>query len=316
MKRTIGVLAGGDSPEREVSLLSGRGVFDALQRRGNSVRFVEIDTLDDLVPGLKGIDVAFNCLHGGSGEDGTVRMLLDVMGIPSIGSGPLACSRAMDKAQAKAIFRSKDIPTPAGVSADAESIETKIRDAVDTLTLPMILKPQNGGSTISVLRVEAEADLLPAAQSILSESDSVLIEPFISGRELTVGVLRIEGGEIALPVIEIRFPGDLFDYRAKYTDGEAEFLAPAPLSPDVAERVQIFSLQAHQALDCYGFSRVDLRLGEDGVPYVLEANTLPGMTPLSDFPRAAAVHGIEYDELVEIMLATAEVEAEAGVPSD
>ena len=105
MKRTIGVLAGSDSPEREVSLLSGRGVFDALQRRGHSVRLIEIDTLDDLVPGLKGIDVAFNCLHGGSGEDGTVRMLLDVMGIPSVGSGPLACSRAMNKAQAKALWR-------------------------------------------------------------------------------------------------------------------------------------------------------------------------------------------------------------------
>ena len=306
MKRMIGILAGGDSPEREVSLLSGRGVFDALQRREHSVRLVEIDTLDDLVPGLKGIDVAFNCLHGGSGEDGTVRMLLDVMGIPSIGSGPLACSRAMDKAQAKTIFQSKDIPTPAGVSLDAESIEAKIREAVDTLTFPMILKPQSGGSTISVHRVGAEADLLPVAQSILAGFDSVLIEPFISGRELTVGILQIEGVEIALPVIEIRFPGDLFDYAAKYTDGEAEFLAPAPLSPDVAERVQSFSLQAHQTLDCYGFSRVDLRLGEDGVPYVLEVNTLPGMTPISDLPRAAAVHGIEYDDLVEIMLATAE----------
>ncbi|MCK5247957.1 D-alanine--D-alanine ligase [Candidatus Bipolaricaulota bacterium] len=306
MKRMIGILAGGDSPEREVSLLSGRGVFDALQRREHSVRLVEIDTLDDLVPGLKGIDVAFNCLHGGSGEDGTVRMLLDVMGIPSIGSGPLACSRAMDKAQAKTIFQSKDIPTPAGVSLDAESIEAKIREAVDTLTFPMILKPQGGGSTISVHRVEAEADLLPVAQSILAEFDSMLIEPFIPGRELTVGILQIEGVEIALPVIEIRFPGDLFDYAAKYTDGEAEFLAPAPLSPDVAERVQSFSLQAHQTLDCYGFSRVDLRLGEDGVPYVLEVNTLPGMTPISDLPRAAAVHGIEYDDLVEIMLATAE----------
>ncbi len=306
MKRTIGVLAGGDSPEREVSLLSGKGVFDALQRRGHSVRFVEIDTLDDLVPGLNGVDVAFNCLHGGSGEDGIVRMLLDVMGIPSIGSGPLACSRAMDKTQAKALFRSKDIPTPAGVSVDTESLEVKLREAVDTLTFPMILKPQNGGSTIAVHRVEAEADLLPTAQSILAEFDSVLIEPFISGRELTVGILRVEGEEIALPVIEIRFPGDLFDYGAKYTAGQAEFLAPAPLPLDVAERVQALSLQAHQALDCYGFSRVDSRLGEDGVPYVLEVNTLPGMTPISDLPRAAAVNGIEYDELVEIMLSTAE----------
>ncbi len=306
MKRTIGVLAGSDSPEREVSLLSGRGVFDALQRRGHSVRLIEIDTLDDLVPGLKGIDVAFNCLHGGSGEDGTVRMLLDVMGIPSVGSGPLACSRAMNKAQAKALFRSKDIPTPVGVSAGAESLEAKLREAIDTLTFPMILKPQSGGSTISVHRVGAEADLLPVAQSILVEFDSVLIEPFISGRELTVGILRIAGEEIALPVIEIQFPGDLFDYGAKYTDGEAEFLAPAPLPPDVAERVQAIALRAHQALDCYGFSRVDLRLGEDGVPYVLEVNTLPGMTPISDLPRAAAVNGIEYDELVEIMLSTAE----------
>lgn len=306
MKRTIGILAGGDSPEREVSLLSGRGVFDALQRRGHSVRFVEIDTLDDLVPGLNGVNVGFNCLHGGSGEDGIVRMLLDVMGIPSIGSGPLACSRAMDKTQAKALFRSKDIPTPAGVSVDTELLEAKLREAVDTLTFPMILKPQNGGSTIAVHRVEAEADLLPAAQSILAEFDSVLIEPFISGRELTVGILRIEGEEVALPVIEIRFPGDLFDYGAKYTAGQAEFLAPAPLAPDVAERVQAIALRAHQALDCYGFSRVDLRLGEDGVPYVLEVNTLPGMTPISDLPRAAAVNGIEYDELVEIMLSTAE----------
>lgn len=306
MEQVIGVLAGGDSPEREVSLLSAKGVFDALQRREHSVRLIEIDTLDDLIPGLNGIDAAFNCLHGGSGEDGTVQLLLDVMGISSIGSGPLACARAMHKAQAKAIFRSKDIPTPAGVSAEPESLEAKLREAVDTLAFPMILKPQNGGSTISVYRVEAEADLLPVAQSILAGFDSLLVEPFISGRELTVGILRLDGEEIALPVIEIRFPGDLFDYGAKYTAGEAEFLAPAPLPPDVAQQVQDIALRAHQALDCYGFSRVDLRLGEDGVPYVLEVNTLPGMTPLSDLPRAAAVYGIEYDELVEIMLSTAQ----------
>ena len=305
MQQMIGVLAGGDSPEREVSLLSGRGVFDALQRRGYPARLVEIDTLDDLVPGLRGIDVAFNCLHGGSGEDGTVALLLDVMGIPTIGSGPLACARAMDKAQAKVLFRSKDVPTPAGVSADADSLAAKLQEAVETLAFPMILKPLNGGSTISVHRVETEANLLPAAQSILAHFDTVLIEPFISGRELTVGILLIEGEEIPLPVIEIRFPGDLFDYEAKYTDGQAEFLAPAPLFLEVAKQVQNIALRAHQALDCCGFSRVDLRLSEDGIPYVLEVNTLPGMTPLSDLPRAAALQGIEYDDLVEIMLSTA-----------
>ena len=306
MQKTIGILAGGDSPERKVSLLSGKGVYDALQRRGYSARMVKIDTLDDLVPGLRGIDVAFNCLHGDSGEDGTVRLLLDVIGIPTIGSRPLACARAMDKAQAKTIFRSKDIPTPASVSADPETLEVKLREAVDTLTFPMILKPQNGGSTISVHRVETEADLLPVAQSILADFDTVLIEPFISGRELTVGILLVEGEEIPLPVIEIRFSGILFDYQAKYTAGQAEFLAPAPLTLEVAKQVQDIALRAHQALDCYGFSRVDLRLGEDGVPYVLEVNTLPGMTPLSDLPRAAAVIGIGYDDLVEIMLSTTE----------
>lgn len=304
-RQMIGVLAGGDSPERNISLLSGAGVFNALERLGHSARLVEIKTLDDLVPGLGGIDIAFNCLHGGAGEDGTVQLLLDVMGIPTIGSGPLACARAMDKAKAKEIFRSKDLPTPAGVSAKAESLEAKLREAIDTLSFPMILKPQNGGSTISVLRVETEAELLPAAGAILADFDTVLIEPFIFGRELTVGILLIDGDEVALPVIEIQFPGQTFDYEAKYTDGGATFLAPAPLSLEVASHIQDIALRAHQALDCYGFSRVDFRLGDDGVPYILEVNTLPGMTPMSDLPRAAAVHGIEYDDLVEMMLSTA-----------
>ena len=306
MQKTVGVLAGGDSPERNVSLLSGAGVFDALRRLGHSARMVEINSLDELVPGLEGIDIAFNCLHGGAGEDGTVQLLLDVMGIPTIGSDALACARAMDKAQAKAIFRSKDLPTPPSVSLDAESLDAKLEKAVKTLTFPMVLKPQNGGSTIAVQCAENEANLHVIAQSILGEFETVLIEPFIAGRELTVGILLVEGIEIPLPVIEIRFPGDLFDYNAKYTDGQAEFLAPAPLTLEEAQYVQDIALRAHQSLGCYGFSRVDFRLREDGIATLLEVNTLPGMTPLSDLPRAAAVQGIEYDELVGIMLSTSE----------
>ena len=304
-KTTIGVLTGGDSPERDVSLLSGNGVFAALQRLGHAARLVEIDTLDDLVPGLRGIDVAFNCLHGGSGEDGTGQILLEVMGIATIGSGPLACARAMDKVQAKALFRSKEVPTPASLSFDAESLDKALQEAIDTLGLPLIMKPQDGGSTIAVHRVTTPDQAVSAARSILATFDRVLVEPFISGRELTVGVLEIDREDVALPVIEIRFPGDLFDYKAKYTEGEAEFLAPAPLSPDVASCVQDVAVQAHQALSCHGFSRVDIRLSEEGIPYVLEVNALPGMTPLSDLPRAAALIGIEYDDLVERMLSTA-----------
>jgi len=305
MSRTVGVLVGGDSPERDVSLSSGRGVLDALLRREYTARRIEIDTLDDLVPGLVGIDVAFNCLHGGSGEDGTVRLLLDAMDIPTIGSSALASARAMDKSQAKAIFRASRIPTPAAVDADAESLPSAVGEALDSIGLPMILKPRNGGSTIAVFRVEEASRIAPLARSILEDFDGVLLEAFIAGRELTVGILENEGEPFALPVIEIRCAGDLFDFEAKYSDGEAEFLAPAPLPADTAARVQDVALRAHQALDCSGFSRVDVRLGDDGVPYVLEVNTLPGMTPLSDLPRAAALVGILYDDLVERMLDTA-----------
>lgn len=313
MEQIIGVFAGGDSPEREVSLSSARGVFDALLRREHTPRMVEIGTLDDLVPGLNGIDFAFNCLHGGTGEDGTVQMLFEVLRIPYNGSGPLASARAMDKAQAKTIFRSKDLPTPAGVTVTADSLETGIHEAANTFGFPMIVKPRDGGSTISVHRVESEKKLQASIQSVLSEFGPALIEPFIAGRELTVGILRIDGEETPLPIIEIRYHGDLFDYGAKYTPGKAEFLEPAPLPPDVTAHVQDIALRAHKALGCFGFSRVDFRLGEDGIPYLLEVNTLPGMTPLSDLPRAAALISITYDDLVEIMLdtATSDNEAEA-----
>ena len=305
MKQTIGVLAGGDSPEREVSLLSGRGVFDALTRNDHSAKLIEIDRLDDLVRELDGINVAFNCLHGGTGENGTVRLLLDVMGIPTIGSGPLACARAMNKAQAKAIFRSAGIPAPDGVEADADSLSSAVSEAVESIGFPMIVKPRDGGSTLSVYRIDAVDQLLPQLDAVLANFDHVLLERFIIGRELTVGILALDGQEKALPVIEIRCTSDVFDYDAKYTVGKAEFLAPAPLPDDVASHMQDIALQAHRALGCSGFSRVDIRLGEDDVPYVLEVNTLPGMTPMSDLPRAAALIGIGYDTLVERMLETA-----------
>ncbi len=305
VNKMIGVLAGGDSPERNVSLLSGAGVLGALQRLGEAAQMVEIDTLDELVAGLADIDIAFNCLHGGAGEDGTVQLLLEVMGIPTIGSGPLASARAMDKARAKAIFESRDLPTPGGVSFDRSSVEAQLQVAIDQFSFPMIVKPQSGGSTIAVHCVETGSELSRAAQSVLDHASTVLVEPFVTGRELTVGILRVDDEDVALPVIEIRFPSGMFDYEAKYTEGIAEFLAPAPLSLEVAAHIQDLALRAHRALECHGFSRVDFRLGEDGTPYILEVNTLPGMTPLSDLPRAAALIGINYDNLVQRMLATA-----------
>jgi len=287
--------------------MSGKGVHQALVSRGYEANLIQVDALDDLVSQLRGIDVAFNCLHGGAGEDGTVSLLLEIIGIPTIGSDPLACARAMNKATAKEIFRSLEIPTPKGCAVTADT-RGQALDEAQTLGFPLIVKPASAGSTIAVHRVVNVADLNHRLETTLHHFDQILIEQFIVGRELTVGILLLDGVEQALPVIEIRFPDATFNYAAKYTDGVAEFLAPAPIEPEAASQVQAIALRAHQALGCSGFSRVDVRLGEDGIPYVLEVNTLPGMTPLSDLPRAAALVGIEYPDLVELMLSTATID--------
>ncbi len=309
-KRTIGVLAGGDSPERDISLISGSHVHRALVESGHDASLISIDSLDDLVSQLEGIDVVFNCLHGGAGEDGTVQLLLDVMGIPYAGSGARACLRAMEKSRSRAIFATQGIPIPEGLCFEEGDLATFLEKAIDALAFPMVIKPGNAGSTVAVSFVEREDDLRESAGSLLETFPSLVVEEYVEGREITVGVLRQDDSDQALPVIEIRIPGRLFDYEAKYTDGVAEFLAPAPLDAETAERLQVESLRAHEALGCSGFSRVDLRLGTDGNPYVLEVNTLPGMTPISDLPRAAAAAGIPYARLVDVMLGTADKEVD------
>jgi D-alanine-D-alanine ligase len=304
--RTIGVLAGGDSPERAISFISGDHVYAAFQEQGRSARLVVIGSLDDLFPALEDVEIAFNCLHGGSGEDGTVQLLLDLMGIPYAGSDARACARAMDKAQSKAIFETLRIPTPPGRALAGDDVTELVRQVRGAFPPPFVVKPVNLGSTIGVTKVERERDLAAVVKSVAEEHGSALVEPFVAGRELTVGILRQDGADRALPVVEILFPRALFDYEAKYSRGVAEFVVPAKLPEADARRVQDVSLRAHHALGCSGFSRVDLRLGEDGEAYVLEVNTLPGMTPMSDLPRAAAAAGIPFGDLVEIMLATAE----------
>jgi len=304
--QVVGVLAGGNSPERDISLSSASHVYRALLASGHPVSLISIDTLDDLVPQLTEIDVAFNCLHGGSGEGGTVQLLLDVLGIPYAGSGAQACFRAMHKPRTRAMFTTQEIPIPAGMSYETGDLSGFLQIAADRLGFPMVLKPGNGGSTVAVHFVERDAQLREAADAILVAFPSLVVEQYVEGREITVGILRQGDSDAPLPVIEIRIPGKLFDYEAKYTEGVAEFLAPAPIDSETAEQLQAVSLRAHEVLGCSGYSRVDLRLGTDGNPYVLEVNTLPGMTPISDLPRAADAAGISYKQLVSIMLTTAE----------
>ncbi len=309
-RRTIAVLAGGDSPERAVSLSSGENVHRALAELGYNTQLITIDNLNDLVPRLAGIDLVFSCLHGGSGENGTVQLLLDVMGIPYTGSGALASYRAMDKGEAKAVFLQKRVPAPAGLALGKQELDRFLSDVRERLSFPLVAKPRDAGSTLGVHIVYNADELAHSSLAIVEEFGTLLVEAFIAGRELTVGILRMNGRHVALPIVEVRSPGGFFDYDAKYTDGIAEFLTPAPLDVPTTELVQSAALRAHEALGCYGYSRVDVRLGDDGVPYVLEVNSLPGMTPMSDLPRSARAAGISYENLVVLMLATVDKDEE------
>jgi D-alanine-D-alanine ligase len=266
---------------------------------------LEIPSLAEVVSAVSAVDAVFICLHGGSGEDGTVQLLLEVMGVPYAGSGPQASALAMDKPRSKETFSARGIPVPRAVFRRDEEIPAFCDRARSDLGLPLVLKPCDQGSSLGVRILREEVELVPAAEAILSQFRSVFAEEYIPGRELTVGILRIDGEEKALPAVEILPTKTFFDYEAKYTEGASELVAPAPLPARTAARVAETALLAHRTLSCYGFSRVDLRLAEDGTPYVLEVNTLPGMTEHSLLPRAAEAAGIPLSCLVDRMLASA-----------
>jgi len=305
-KRRIGVLAGGDSPEREISLVSGEHVTAALHRLGYEAVLLTIKTTDDIVPALAGFDTVFNVLHGGAGEDGTIALLLDVLGITYPGSRPLACARAMDKVRAKDVISRYGVAVPPGdVFEDGKEIAAFCEDVLTRYGLPLVIKPRKQGSSIGVHIVESGDILVKTAEETQERFASFLIEKYIPGRELTVAILRTENGEEVLPIVEVVPRNDFFNYSSKYEDGMAEFIVPARLDEQTAEEIKRVSLAAHSALGCSGYSRVDIRLAPDGVPYVLEVNTNPGMTPMSDLPRAAAAAGIDFTTLVQMMLKTA-----------
>ncbi len=303
--KRIAVLAGGDSPEREVSLISGKTVESALQQLGCDSVLVAIDNANDIVPALTEGDTVFNVLHGGAGEDGTIALLLDVLGISYPGSRPQACARAMDKERTKDILTRNNIPVPPGrVCSDHQEIPSFCADTLEALDLPLVIKPISQGSSIGVHIVESETELLARAEDVAAQFGPFIIERYIPGRELTAAILDTGKGEQALPLVEIVPREGFFNYSAKYDEGMTEFIVPAQLDGQVAARVKEISLAAHRALGCSGYSRVDIRLADDGAPYVLEVNTNPGMTPMSDLPRAAAAAGIDFPSLVQMMLET------------
>lgn len=297
----VAVLCGGDSAEREISLRSGRNVFSALKRKGWDVDLLEIDTFDGLPQKLKPYSAVFNILHGGPGEDGTVQLLLELMGKAYVGSGPLASALAMDKVEAKKAFQGKGLPTPAWVLYQGGELESFGARAKE-LGFPLVLKPRREGSSVGVRIVREEAELLHHLREMAEKFPEFFAEKYIPGREITAAILEDEEGLRVLPLVELRPKREFFDWIAKYTPGECDILCPAPLTPEEERRAKEVAREAFLILGGRDLARVDMRLGEDGVPYLLEVNTLPGMTELSLFPRAAAAAGIPYEELVDLLL--------------
>ncbi|MFB6285562.1 MAG: D-alanine--D-alanine ligase [Candidatus Bipolaricaulia bacterium] len=309
----IGVLMGGLSGEREISLSSGQHVQSALASRDYQAAPIVLDDPDDLVEQLSEVDVVFNCLHGGTGEDGTLQLLFELLERPYTGSGPLACAWAMDKLAAKQEFSRIGLATPGHVERpegqDWRAWEERVSRE---LGYPCVVKPVREGSSLGVHIVQNPHALLKTAQAVHAEYGELFAERFMEGEEVTAGVLRMEGTDRALPLVEMRTQTEFYDYEAKYTPGVTEFIVPAELTDDATERAQQTALEAHQALGCFGFSRVDMRVDADGTPQVLEVNTMPGMTATSDLPQAAEADGLSRDELVDRMLKSA---AERPMPT-
>jgi D-alanine-D-alanine ligase len=333
----IAVLMGGISEEREVSLASGVQVARALREAGNEVVCVdtgggvlsgdqETTILDcgvrdphphngatDLLrtgdlgfleadPRLRGVQVIFLALHGGRGEDGTIQALLQLSGLPFVGSDRVGCALAMDKDLSKRLLRDAGIPTPDWVTARGrEESEDLLPEIVQRLGLPLIVKPPSGGSTIGLSLAHDETELPAAIRLALQLEERVMFERYIRGREVTVGIV----GEEPLPVGEIIPQHEIFDYECKYQPGMAEEIFPADLPAEVAARVQEKALAAHGALRLRDLSRVDSILAEDGTPWCLEANALPGMTGNSLVPKAAKAAGIPFPELCHGLAAMA-----------
>ena len=297
---TVAVLKGGRSLERNVSLTSGARVQDALERLGHDV--VAIDVGHDLVTRLQEAspDVAFVALHGRDGEDGTVQELLEVLGVPYTGSGVSACIRAADKVLAKHAFRDGGLPTPDFYAwNEAAFKQLGAADALpaieERLEFPIVVKPARQGSALGIKFAQTAADVPGALVAAFSYDAKVLLERFVSGRELAVSVLD----DAVLPIVEaIPRDEDFYDFEARYEIGRTDFVCPAALDDDVTERVQETALAAYRLLGCEGFARVDAILDADGTPQLLEVNTVPGLTETSLLPQAAEAAGISFDDLV------------------
>ena len=305
--RKIGVLLGGLSSEREVSLRTGEAVIAALRERGHDVVPIYVDGDVDVALRQEQPDVAFVALHGRMGEDGCVQGVLELLGIPYTGSDVLASALAMHKGKAKELFRLHNLPTPAYYTMTAADT-ADLASIHGDFGFPCVVKPIREGSSVGVTIVRAEADLAAAIERALSFDDEILVERFIAGMEVSVAIVDNR----ALGAVEIAPRAGFYDYQNKYTKGATEYFVPPRMSPERYRGVLAQALRAHMALGCRGASRVDMMVSESGNEFVLEVNTVPGLTPTSLLPKIADAAGISFGELCELMLAGATLASRRG----
>lgn len=300
----VAVLMGGKSAEREVSLETGRAIAASLSELGHEVHEVDVDrhlgeNLASIMP-----DAAFMALHGRGGEDGTVQGLLEIMRIPYTGCGVLASAVTIDKAVTKELLAYHGVPVIEDSVLDSGYKLEDVQAISEDLGYPVMVKPVSEGSSIGVVKVSAPEDLEPALALVFERDERAMVERFVEGRLFTVGILGAE--QIVLPVLEIITSDGWYDYEAKYQPGRTEYKVPAELEPDVALRAQDISAASFNHLMCEGISRIDLMLEDiTGRLYVLEVNTIPGMTASSLLPKAAGALGMSFNDVVATVLACA-----------
>lgn len=302
-EKIIGVLMGGRSAERDISLITGQTVSEHLRTLGINV--VELHAKDNTAQVLinANIDILFNALHGRWGEDGCVQGLCEILGLPYTGSDVLSSALAMNKKRAKELFRLHNLPTPPFYACGKAQLEN-LSDIHGSFGFPVVVKPVGEGSSIGVSLAHNLEELHKAVVSALKLDTRVLVERYIEGMEVCVGIVNGR----ALGAMRIHSHNHLFDYQAKYTEGYADYEIPAPLEKDRYEIVLAQALAAHQALGCRGATRVDMIVGPLGNEYILEVNTLPGLTPQSLLPRLAAHQKMSYqDLLIEILRDVVEI---------
>ena len=301
MKKKVVVIMGGISSEREVSLNSGKAALEAIDRDKYDVYELVIDDPMDVVNKMPcDVDFALIVLHGKYGEDGCIQGILEIMQIPYTGCGVMSSAICMNKEYTKRILSANpDIPiAKSAFVRKGEDVMEKTKD----LKFPVFTKPVSEGSSFGMTKVNTKEELPQAYEEAVKYNDDVLIEEFIDGIFVTVGGLEKDGENFATEILEIIPKNEWYDYEAKYTPGMSKFILPAELDEELTKKTKEVAIKAHIAAGCRGVSRVDFMVGKDGIPYVIEINTSPGMTSTSDLPAQSKVMGISYDELVQIVL--------------